>query len=453
MILTLLGVITLNVPHCWSAEAKNSTSRKPNVVLIIFDTLRADVLGSHGYDPEPSPELDEIARRGVRMERAISQSSWTRPSIGSMLTSRYPRSLGLYKEQGEILSDGAVTLAEILKQHGYTTLGVTANPTINSAFNMDQGFDKYVDSHVVYPWMGIKKGEVDARNRKLMAARELFRIAEDLIDESDTQSPFYVQICAMEMHEYARRMHHLVRKEYLTEFGEESLLVRRRYLQSLRQLSLDTAKFINTLAQRENWENTLFVFVGDHGEGLDSHPSVGNSQFHGTHLYESLVHVPWILYSPTWNPPRHTIERAVQLLDVFPTILDFVDVPTPEGFEGVSLIPVISGKEPVSQLPEHIVAETEFRSFSKKAVYGRDWYYIESEDDHLGTEPQELQRIGGLADGRRTNRIKDYPEVAAELKSFLENWNSEHPKVASTPQTSHLSDAVKEQLKSIGYLK
>ena len=443
----------LQVSHCWSAEATNSASRKPNVVLIIFDTLRADVLGSHGYDADTSPELDKIARRGVRMDRAISQSSWTRPSIGSMLTSRYPRSLGLYEEQGEILSDGAVTLAEILKQYGYTTIGVTANPTINSAFNMDQGFDKYVDSHVVYSWMGVKKGELDARSRKLMAARELFRIAEELVDASDAESPFYVQICAMEMHEYARRKHHLIRNRYLKAFGEEPLRVRRRYLQSLKQLSLDTEQFVNRLLLREDWENTLFTFVGDHGEGLDSHPSVSSSQFHGTHLYESLVHVPWILYSPTWNPVRHTIDRAVQLLDVLPTVLDFVDVPIPAGLEGVSLIPAISGKEPLSQLPEHIIAETEFRNFSKKAVYGPDWYYIESEDNHPGTDSHELQRIGGAADGRRTNKFKDHPEVVATLKSFLKNWDAQHPKASPTPQTGELSDAVKEQLKSIGYLK
>ncbi len=110
-------------------------SNRPNIVLIIIDTLRADKLGCYGFPENTSPEIDRIANKGILFENVISQSSWTRPSIGSMLTSLYPRTVGIYKEEFDILHDRYETLAEILNDNGYYTMGITANPNINSVFN------------------------------------------------------------------------------------------------------------------------------------------------------------------------------------------------------------------------------------------------------------------------------------------------------------------------------
>jgi len=133
---------------------------RPNVVLIIIDTLRADKLGCYGFPGDISPELDKMAKKGVQFNNVIAQSSWTRPSIGSMLTSLYPRSLGIYKEKFDILADWYVSLPEILQAKGYSTVGITANPNINKFFNFDQGFDIYMDSHVIFNWMNPEKGKV-----------------------------------------------------------------------------------------------------------------------------------------------------------------------------------------------------------------------------------------------------------------------------------------------------
>jgi len=110
---------------------------RPNIVLIIIDNLRADRLGAYGFPAPTSPELDAYGRKGVRFERVVAQSTWTRPSIGSMLTSLHPRTLGLYREEGEMLGGEFTTLAEALKQNGYWTAGATANPNINAYFNFD----------------------------------------------------------------------------------------------------------------------------------------------------------------------------------------------------------------------------------------------------------------------------------------------------------------------------
>ncbi len=101
-------------------------SKPPNVVFIVLDALRADRLGCYGFPKATSPELDALTAQGVLFERVVAQCSWTRPSVGSMLTGQYPRALGLYKEIGESLPRDAESLAELLKAQGYTTIGATA---------------------------------------------------------------------------------------------------------------------------------------------------------------------------------------------------------------------------------------------------------------------------------------------------------------------------------------
>ena len=132
---------------------------QPNVVLIIIDTLRADQVGAYGSAAGATPELDALAARGVRFDRVIAQSPWTRPSIGAMLTGCYPRTLGIYDEMDQALDGRFTTLAEALKAAGYTTLGVHSNPNINAFFNFDQGFDAYIDSEVWYGFMHPEPGQ------------------------------------------------------------------------------------------------------------------------------------------------------------------------------------------------------------------------------------------------------------------------------------------------------
>jgi arylsulfatase A-like enzyme len=152
---------------------------KPNIVLIIIDTLRADKLGCYGSPVEASPEIDELAREGLVFQKVITQSSWTRPSVASMLTSLYPRTLGIYKEEWDVLPDEFLTLPEILQQNGYYTVGLTANPNINRTFNFHQGFDDYSDSTVIFPWMkseaGKKKSSRELDN--LLRSEALFQTA------------------------------------------------------------------------------------------------------------------------------------------------------------------------------------------------------------------------------------------------------------------------------------
>ncbi len=292
----------------------------PNVVLIIIDTLRADKLGCY-RSPQAhiSPEIDEMARHGVLFENAFSQCSWTRPSIGSLVTARYPRSIGIFKEKFDMLHKADLTLAEILRQNGYRTFGITANPNINRWFNFHQGFDEYRDTNVVWSWMAPASGhQPGVSDQDLPLPRcdqvfsEVLKQAAQFKKESP-RHPAYFQIVIMEVHSPQ-----LIRSEYVSAFDESSVrklnydyprskLVNlvRGTRGAVRQVSHDIGAFVLALRQMEGYADTLFVITSDHGQGLDDHPDVWGSAEHGNLLYESHIRVPLIFYHPTVSGPRY----------------------------------------------------------------------------------------------------------------------------------------------------
>ena len=139
--------------------------------------------------PDVTRELIPVlAARGTRFAHAISQSPWTRPSIGSMLTSMYPRSLGIYHEQRGRLKDRFQTLAEILRDQGYRTYGATANPHLNRSFNFQQGFDEYRDSTSVWYWMAAGDGHTPAASPTLASARQMFETMLGWLDREDERA-------------------------------------------------------------------------------------------------------------------------------------------------------------------------------------------------------------------------------------------------------------------------
>jgi arylsulfatase A-like enzyme len=420
----------------------------PNVVLIIIDTLRADKLGAYGHPDSTSPALDAVSSRGVRFARVLAQSSWTRPSIGSLLTSLYPREIGIYDERAHVLDDRFETLAELLGKAGYTTVGATANPNINGSFNFDQGFDHHEDSDILFHWMQEEPGKAPITERPIRTARELFGSVLDWTANNGRQ-PFYLQLNLMEVHQYDDPRS--LRSEYSALFAGAP---DREYLQAVYAVSEEVARFIRSLTERPDWGRTLFVVTSDHGEGLSDHPNVALSHSHGLLLYSSQLWVPLLLYSTADDLPRgKVIERPVRLLDLMPTLLDYAGVPAPEGLRGVSLLPLIRGEVEDVALPDRFAVETQFQKADKIGLYSGDWAYIESRDRHRGTSPSELQRLGVKEDGRRTNQARRFPEVVRDMAAHLDRWEAEHPKAEPTLRTRDLPPLQRDQLRALGYLE
>jgi len=420
---------------------------RTHVIFLIIDTLRADKMGAYGFTSPTSPDLDRFAAAGVRFENVIAQCSWTRPSIGSMLTGRYPRSLGLYEEEGQRLGGSHQTLAEVFEVHGYTTIGVTANPNINAVFGFDQGFDAYVDSRRIWPWM--KDDDADARKKatypgQLMPATEVFEHVWRLL-QKHPEGPYFIQLNIMEMHGWGPR----IRDELQDAFeGEKDA----QYLAKLRQASIDVGAFVSRWLSTEALEDTLLVITSDHGEGLSDHPGIENAHGHGLTLYETQLRVPLILYHSKGVLGRGVvIERPVRLMDLHPTLVDLFGFEVDRDIDGVSLRPVITDPGSDIPLPELFVAETYFQDAEKQSVYAADWNFYKHMDGWKGMDSTELQRPGSPELGSRTNQIMRHPEQATRFEAFLEAWERQHEKVDPIVD-GNLPDELIEQLRAIGYL-
>ena len=438
-------------PAAVADAAPRIDPNKTHVIFLIIDTLRADKMGAYGFDQPVSPELDRFAKDGVRFDRAIAQCSWTRPSIGSMLTGIYPRTLGLYKEENQRLGDNFLTLAEVFKKNGYTTLGVTANPNINAVFGFDQGFDAYIDSQRIWPWMKSDLGEESTSKAakatypgQLMPATGVFEQALELIDKHPT-GPYFMQINIMEMHGWGPP----VREELQGTFQAHK---DGAYLDKLRQASIDVGAFVDRWMAQPGFEDTLLVITSDHGEGLSDHPDVDNAHDHGLVLYESQLHVPLILYhSKGALGSGVVIEQPVRIMDIFPTIADLLGFGVKRRIDGVSLKDAITKPGSGVDLPPFFVAETYFQEAKKQSVYSASWNFYNNMDGWKGMDPTELQQAGQPELGARSNQIERHPGEAEKLEAFLRTWERQDPK-ADPLDNGNLPDELIEQLRAIGYL-
>lgn len=434
-----------------ACERPSEAPRRPNVVLIVVDTLRADRLGAYGMPLDTSPELDALARKGVLFEQAWAPSSWTRASVGALLTSRHPRTLGIYKERGDSLDDGFETLAERFRAHGWRTVGATANPNLNDTFNFDQGFDHYVSSSVLWRWMDPEQGRSTWGEQPVPSTTELADALLDWIGDQQDEpgGPFYVQLDLMEVHEF--RDKRLASRLDVEAFPERR---DRRYLQAVRLASKEVGAFVERLSRERGFERTLFVILSDHGEGLGDHPGIRNSGSHGHLLYfGSQLHVPLVFYSTAGDLPAGLrVSEPVRLLDVMPTLLDYAGLPPAPDAVGVSLLPWLRGETVDLPLPDYFFAETRFRDADKSSVHGGGWSWIESRDGQRGTRPRELQALGGLENGAASDLSRKFPQDAARMAERLAEWQRANPEAAPSRRRAELSPEEKEQLRAIGYL-
>ena len=436
---------------CQWLQARGRTP--PHVVLVIIDTVRADKLGAYGMEADVSPRFDGFAGQGVRFGRAISQAPWTRPSIGSMLTSRYPRDLGLYVEKDEMLDDRFVMLPEVLHDAGFRTIGVTANPNINRNFGFEQGYDTYVDSGAVWHWMDQEAGQTKAPRSGLDPAPDRFgQVLSALDAESPEEAaqPHFVLVNVMEAHEW--RKPEILRKPFRTKFRKQE---DGAYLRVVNQLDEDLGAFVDTLQARPGWEDTVFVVVSDHGEGLSSHPHVPDSTFHGSVLYRSQMWVPWIMWSTDGArlPADVVVERPVRMLDMMPTLLDLVGVAAPEGLRGTSVLPLVADLDAEVDLPFAFMVETRFRGRDKIGAYGAQWTYIHNRDRHHGLPRRSLHRFGDPQDGKRTSKAAQHPKLVAKYDRLVKAWEAEVEEAAPTLREVGASAAEIEQLEALGYVQ
>lgn len=339
------------------------SAQRPNVAIIVIDTVRADRLSCYGYGRPTTPRIDELCARGVRFQNAASTSSWTLPAHASLFTGLFPISHGATQEHVR-LDGGAPTLAEILGAHGYATFAASANPLVSVNTGLDRGFDAFADT-----WRrreGARQTDPDRHPNLLAATRFLNTLEGD--------RPFFLFVNYIEPHgPYTPPEPH--RSRFLRP-GASASLVRSALVRSaagyyLDPSSISAAEFavlndlydgeiaqvdalvgalIDSLERAGRLENTIVFITSDHGENIGDH---GHFR-HVFSLYNSTVRIPLIALLPGDQRAGEVRGEPVTLVDLFATVLSQCGIQAPADYtRGRDILGELEGAAEVPLFAEY----------------------------------------------------------------------------------------------------
>jgi TolA-binding protein len=390
------------------------------VILISIDTLRADHLSAYGYRRIHTPNIDSFAEHGTLFSNIESQVPLTLPSHTSLFTSTYPFENQI-EENAERVPPG-VTLASVLRSHGYQTAAFIGSVFLESEMGLDQGFDLY-DSPFHFEafspisgsmfFGGAGRNQYAVRDRRdgalvLGAARRWLT--------ANRGAGVFVFAHLFDLH-----------KPYTRAGYDAELAYTDRILGTFKQ----------ALIQSGWWQRSLVVLLSDHGESLGEH----GEDSHGYFIYESTLRVPLIVHWPDGAPGRPARDgRPAGLTDVAPTVLDFLHIAAPPSFEGRSLL---DASGPRAVYSESLYAHDGFGWAPLRGLREGAYKYIDApgpELYNLAADPHEQINLYG----------KD-PARARALKTELRKLLASHaPKQPASP--ANISPRTRALLASLGYL-
>jgi len=416
---------------------------RPNVVLIVIDTLRADHLGAFGYERATSPHLGRLMDEGTVFTHAVSPSSQTVPVMASVLTGLYPSETSVHyygdkssfdgvhpwSEAGPYVDGSLDLLSERLHELGYETGAVVANPWIREEFGFGQGFDEFI---------ALDCGDAcDGRN--------VVDAGIDFIEARATDAPFFLYLHFMDVHNPYRKpartkgifLKEKERQDFYRNGPTPPMSPRdladmqALYDEGILYVDAQIGRFTRRLDELSPPERTLLAVLSDHGDEFDEHGGLG----HGTTLYQELISSFLLLRRPPVLPAER-IDTPVSLADLAPTILDLVDGDRPTS--GRSLL---SGTDDGARW---LLSELG----PVKSVQRDGWKLIldieagKSELYHLPTDPEETKDLA-------TMNPKITREWMRTLSRFVAGAKPPSPDVPNEP----VDEALREKLRALGYVE
>lgn len=452
----------------------------PNVLVVLWDTVRADHLSLYGYGKPTTPRLDAFAAGAAVYERAYSPGMWTVPSHGSLFTGLPTASHGA--AVGWLwLDDHHVTLAEHLRDRGYATYAWSSNPYLSDHTNLLQGFDT-----VKYAWRGPEAARcAEATRSKLLPGDRSTEISPgwvpsghgkgwpehlvaykdggpviagsflDWVDQDRGGAPFFAYLNLLEAHH--PRIPSKEAREAVADAGtvatalatdaslfrimaamegrasfsaDELAAIRATYDATLWDLDRATAAILDGLAARGLLDDTIVVVLSDHGENLGD-----NGMFdHRWDLHQSLVHVPLVARYPA-KIAAGRVPTVVSTGDLFGSVLDWADLPRPAVDHALPRFGTESDvfselEAPTPRLPEIRAAFPDLArnrwQARYQAIFRGDFKAWRASDGRFGLvnlrdDPAEQRELAGLD-----------PATAANLREALAAWDRARPKYDPT---------------------
>lgn len=474
-IVTTLGALSLAFVAATGCGGGAKSMDRPNVLFVVFDTTRADHLSSYGYEKLTSPRVDGLAKSGARFESARSASTLTPVSASTFLTGLQPprtgvRSLFLFSQQS--LNQGVVTLAERLRGNGYDTAAFVSAAPMGARYGLDRGFDVYNDD-VKAEAKRLQKLKVgNAYQRRADTTTDLtLSWLDGHFDGGD--GPFGLMVHYFDAHDAAMippraflasrvsfelpanldqvgHLHNLFDGAEHGHGGPRKADLIELYDAEIEYMDTQLGRILDDLEQRNELDNTLVVFLADHGESLGQH----DFWTHGF-LWDEQLRVPLILSGPGVEAGT-VVPEPVSLVDLVPSLVarggllqmsladgeqldgrSFAGLVTP-GFRGDAFVqrPVVSevhnSKEDRTGRPEALFAVTAL-----------PWKLIVEPGQtpklfHLGDDPGELADLYS----------EDHPMVRALGAVLAASGSLES---ANLPSLADLTDEERSMLQGLGY--
>jgi arylsulfatase A-like enzyme len=444
------------------SSASPRSARKPSIILISADALRPDHLGCYGYGRNTSPNIDQLARDSVLFENAVSQASWTLPSVSSLFTSLYPSFCGVHTWNTRLPSS-EITLPRILRRNGYTTAACINNPLLIPAYGLSQGFDlyDYLDSNMeeqletVSRWLEVMKNQSFFLYVHLLSPHTPYEAPDPFCRAFGQPEHPKLGTTTSAINELERSGRKLTKSDldYLIAQYDGSIL----YLDDFIKRLLDRLKHLDL------YDTSLVILFSDHGEQFQEHG-------HLTHchsLYQEEIRIPLIMKPPSGSGLKALrIPGLVRSIDLLPTILDFLKIKPLDFAQGKSLWPLLWGKSYASG-----ATFAELNVFGILAITkGRFKYVYTDPDIYAQTQKnpdfprlsikffEELYDLEGDP-GEKSNLVDLRPDLIRlfrrERLRFFENAALFRKDRFGSQETNRivLDQSMKERLRALGYLR
>jgi arylsulfatase A-like enzyme len=459
----------------------------PNILFIVLDTVRADALSCYGNPKLTTPNLDEVADHGVLFKNAFSSSSWTLPAHASMFTGVYPSEHGANQENLK-LSHNFPTIASLLQDKNYTTIGLSSNDWLRRDHGMDQGFEIFLEKEAFrhsLPWRVLNRLSGYRLYREGIIRRRTPRQLEtafELIQEE--HSPFFMFINLMDAHlpyhpapffrhfvegEYRDRMWKVNQEpaRYLTGLCEMSpedfRILKGLYLGEVAGMDTEIGGFLDKLQDVGLDDNLVVIITSDHGENIGEH----NLMDHQLCLYDTLLHVPLIIWGKG-VPEGIVIDDMVSLNSLFTTIYELALGDHSDLRQDFPPSLCACWSQVSEYNVKHIFAEAAYPHMylkrlsrynpgadlgkwtrSQRCVRSSRYKYIVS-----GNGDRELFDLEDIGEEKNLLAEHKLTDVAADLEGELAMWEQSLTisRYGESLLYEDLDDTVRKRLESLGYL-
>jgi arylsulfatase A-like enzyme/Flp pilus assembly protein TadD len=391
-----------------------------NVILISIDTCRADHLSCYGYESNTTPNIDAVAAEGMLFEQAISPVPLTLPAHSSLLTGTIPPYHGVH-DNFDYLDKSNITLAEILKEAGFTTAAVVSAFVLDSQFGIEQGFETHHDRF---------ESPLEGNDVEQRQGGETTRVAIDWLEENKGNEFFLF------LHYYDPHAQYQPPEPFASRFASNP------YAGEIAYVDHCLGQIIQKLKDLALYDSTLLIITADHGEMLGEHGEPTHDYF----VYQSAVKVPLIFKIPGCNKPAR-IKPIVGLVDIVPTVCSLLKIETPKHVQGVDLAPIFKG-DCLSVQDRHVYCEsftaTKYHANSLLAIVSDRYKYIQT------TRPELYDLVEDAAESN--NLVEQRGPQATMMKNSLAEMLEQSVRNDSPESAGEMDARAISRLQSLGYV-